>query len=76
MAFTCTSSVMGVVEMITVFDQDEVLEDYIASVKREQTEQNTQITAKNLHIKKHMSIEEIADVLGYSTKMVEKWLQE
>lgn len=60
--------------MITLFDQNEVLEDYIASVKREQTEQNAQTTAKNLYIKKHMSVEDIADVLGYSVQTIEKWL--
>lgn len=72
MAFTCTSSVTGIVEMITVFDQDEVIEDYIASIRREEDQK----TAKILYTKADMSAEEIADVLGYSTKMVEKWLQE
>ncbi|MCC8151741.1 MAG: hypothetical protein LIO96_09900 [Lachnospiraceae bacterium] len=58
--------------MITVFDQDEVIEDYIASIRREEDQK----TAKILYTKADMSAEEIADVLGYSTKMVEKWLQE
>lgn len=72
MAITCTLSVTGVVDMITVFDQDEVIEDYIASIRREEDQK----TAKILYTKADMSAEEIADVLGYSTKIVEKWLQE
>ncbi len=55
--------------MITLFDQQEVLEDYVASEKREQAE----MSAKKLY-EKHMSIEDIADVVGYSVKTIEKWL--
>lgn len=56
--------------MITLFDQQEVLEDYIASERREQAENN----ARKMYAK-HMSVEDIADVLGYSVRIVEKWIQ-
>lgn len=59
--------------MITLFDQQEVLEDYIASDRREQAEMAAKRTAKKMYAK-HMSVEDIADVLGYSVKIVEKWL--
>lgn len=55
--------------MITLFDQQEVLEDYVASEKREQAE----MTAKKLYAK-HVPVEDIADVVGYRIKIVEKWL--
>lgn len=55
--------------MITWNDQQEVLEDYIASEKREQAENN----ARKMYAK-HMPVEDIADVVGYSVKTVEKWL--
>ncbi|MCD8105717.1 MAG: hypothetical protein LUF35_12150 [Lachnospiraceae bacterium] len=59
--------------MITLFDQQEVLEDYIASERREEAEMSAQRTAKKMYAK-HISIEDIADVVGYSVKTVEKWL--
>lgn len=59
----------GIVEMITVFDQNEVLEDYMASERREQAEK----TAKILY-RKSMPVSDIAEAVGYSVKVVEKWL--
>ncbi len=59
--------------MITLFDQQEVLEDYIASDRREQAELSAQKTAKKMYAK-HISVEDIADVVGYSVKTIEKWL--
>ncbi|MCD8248544.1 MAG: hypothetical protein LUC60_01570 [Lachnospiraceae bacterium] len=55
--------------MITLFDQDEVIEDYIASELREQTQK----TAKILY-GKNMSVNDIAEAVGYSVKIVERWL--
>ncbi|MCD8151355.1 MAG: hypothetical protein LUE92_17800 [Clostridiales bacterium] len=59
--------------MITLFDQTEVLEDYIASDRREQAEKNAQKTAKILY-EKNMSVNDIAEAVGYSVKNVEAWL--
>ncbi|MCD8174851.1 MAG: hypothetical protein LUD41_02765 [Phascolarctobacterium sp.] len=55
--------------MITLFDQDEVLEDYIASELREQAEKN----AKNLYAN-NVPVDIIAKSLGYSVQIIEKWL--
>lgn len=55
--------------MITLFDQDEVIEDYIASELREQAQK----TAKILY-GKNMSVSDIAEAVGYSVKIVERWL--
>ncbi|MCC8151742.1 MAG: hypothetical protein LIO96_09905 [Lachnospiraceae bacterium] len=57
----------------TLFDQEEVLEDYIASDRREQAEKNAQITAKKLYSNK-VSVDVIAQSLGYSVKVIEEWL--
>lgn len=59
--------------MITLFDQEEVLEDYIASDRREQAEKNAQITARKLYSNK-VSVDVIAQSLGYSVKVIEEWL--
>lgn len=57
----------------TLFDQEEVLEDYIASDRREQAEKNAQIAAKKLYSNK-VSVDVIAQSLGYSVKDIEEWL--
>lgn len=57
----------------TLFDQEEVLEDYIASDRREQAEKNAQITARKLYSNK-VSVDVIAQSLGYSVKVIEEWL--
>ncbi len=57
--------------MITLFDQEEVLKDYMASERREQAEK----IAKILY-RKSMPVSDIAEAVGYSVKIVEKWIQE
>ncbi|MCC8140800.1 MAG: hypothetical protein LIO67_10985 [Lachnospiraceae bacterium] len=55
--------------MITLFDQNEVLEDYIASDRREQAQKS----AKNLYAN-NVPVDIIAKSLGYSVQVIEKWL--
>lgn len=55
--------------MITLFDQNEVWEDYIASDRRERAQKS----AKNLYAN-NVSVDVIAKSLGYSVKTIEKWL--
>ena len=60
--------------MITLFDQQEVISDYIASDRREQAEIQAEQTAKRLRDRHHMSEDDIADIVGYSVQKVRKWL--
>ncbi|MCD7788578.1 MAG: hypothetical protein LUH59_06600 [Firmicutes bacterium] len=55
--------------MVKLYDQDEVLRDYIASEKREQAQE----TAQNLH-KMQIPIEQISKAVGYDEKTVKEWL--
>ncbi|MCD8125784.1 MAG: hypothetical protein LUE23_12310 [Lachnospiraceae bacterium] len=59
--------------MITLFDQNEVWEDYIASDRRVQAELMAQKSAKNFYAN-NVSVDVIAKSLGYSVKTIEKWL--
>ncbi|MCD8151353.1 MAG: hypothetical protein LUE92_17790 [Clostridiales bacterium] len=59
--------------MITLFDQNEVLEDYIASDRREQAEKTAKKNAKNLYAN-NVPVDIIAKSLGYSVQIIEKWL--
>ena len=56
--------------MITLFDQEEVLEDYIASEDVRKSKERV----KRLYESKHMSPTELADIFGYSIDVIERWL--
>lgn len=59
--------------MFTLFDQDEVWDDYIASDRREQAEKTAKKNAKNLYVN-NVPVDIIAKLLGYSVQIVKKWL--
>ncbi len=59
--------------MITLFDQQEVLEDYIASDRREQAEKNAKETAKTLY-DNGVTVDIIAKSVKQSVRTIERWL--
>ncbi len=59
--------------MITLYDQEQVWKDYIASDRREQAEIKDQQTAQSLY-EQNVSVNIIANSLGRSVRSVEKWL--
>lgn len=59
--------------MFTLFDQDEVWDDYISSDRREHAEKTAKKNAKNLYAN-NVPVDIIAKSLGYSVQIVEKWL--
>ncbi len=67
--------------MITLYDQKEVLEDYVASERREAEgrgeERGDEKRAKSTAIKmygKNYALSDISDCVGYGISTVEKWL--
>ncbi|MCD8117948.1 MAG: helix-turn-helix domain containing protein [Lachnospiraceae bacterium] len=59
--------------MTKLYDEKEILEDFIASERREEREYFAKATAIRLRIK-HLSVEDIAEIIGYNTSTVERWI--
>ncbi len=59
--------------MITLYDQEQVLKDFIASEIREQIEIKEQQTAKTLY-ESNVSVDIIAQSLERNIRSVEQWL--
>ncbi len=59
--------------MIALYDQKEVLEDYVASERREADEDRAKSTAVSMY-KDHMPVPMISKYVGYGVGTIEKWL--
>ncbi|MCD8053714.1 MAG: hypothetical protein LUF00_06665 [Lachnospiraceae bacterium] len=63
--------------MITLYDQQQVLEEYVASEKRKTATETAKETAKETAIKLYkmnLPVKDISEAVGYSMEIVRNWL--